>query len=659
MTSTTWGHSNVFGTDNFIDRNINGKQYQDLSQYYKNLDKLFTMLEVGNGSGHYGYANAEGKFYSALDLGWHVAPTYGEDNHDGTWGQTNARTVIVANDLSQESLLQSMRNMRVYMEEDPNFNLDVLANGYYMGSTVDSKTLKFNISGSDLVAEAHNDSDYKYLPTSYKSDDRIQKVELISNSGKVVDSYSPMTKDFTWTPSYTVTSGQQWFVVKVTQMDGERIYSAPIWSKEQSVDVKVNGIDIDAGVIVGGNPAKLKATVANNGTETVNNLKVDFYYDSVDQDHLIGTSDISSILSKGSGTATATWNSPIKGDHKLIVVVTSKDSLDIGDVQYTLPVKIKEPLGIKVLIDAFHGNENTSGDSGTYKDNLKAFTLELQKEGYTVAENKVAITDDVLSNAQVLVFTSARTALSDTERAAVAKFVKNGDSLLMAAKSNNSGDPSINNPLLSDMGTNIRIGNDGVFDDSKSGNFWGDPAVSPYAVRLHPGLVSSYITDRVSFVDYYSGVSLSGADNTALTQSGNVTILAKRNETTYQGNIKGGYTYDSVSNANGGSAIPLIASDEIGKGRIIVSGMNFFNDKQMDESYEPKGNDELSLNTINWLAHRETNISKIADARKLADDTDVVVEGTVTAGAGIFFDSFYLQDDTSGLCPFLRSQMGR
>ena len=230
MTSTTWGHSNIFGTDNFIDRNINGKQYQDLSQYYawvltyddivgqfnhpdmsanafnnfkpynKEVDKLFTMIEVGNGSGHYGYANAEGKFFSALDLGWHVAPTYGEDNHEGTWGQTNARTVIVADDLNQESLLHSMRNMRVYMEEDPNFTLDVLANGYYMGSTVDSKTLKFDIKGSDFVAEAHNDSDYKYLPTSYKSDDRIAKVELISNGGKVVDSISPMDKRFHMEP---------------------------------------------------------------------------------------------------------------------------------------------------------------------------------------------------------------------------------------------------------------------------------------------------------------------------------------------------------------------------------------------------------------------------------------------------------------------------
>ncbi|WHY66375.1 lamin tail domain-containing protein [Neobacillus sp. SuZ13] len=684
MTSTTWGHSNIFGTQNFIDRNINGKQYQDLNQYYawvmtyddivgqfnhpdmssnafnnfkpynSDVDKLFTMLEVGNGSGHYGYANAENKFFSALDLGWHVAPTYGEDNHEGTWGEVNARTVIVADDLSEASLLHSMRNMRVYMEEDPNFTLDVLANGYYMGSTVDSKKLNFKISGSDLVAEAKNSTDYSYLPTTYKSDDRISKVELITNGGQVVDSITPMEKDFTWTPTYTVSGGQQWFVVKVTQMDGERIYSSPIWSKEESVDVKVNGIDIDGDVIVGGNPATLKATVANNGTEVVKNLKVDFYYDEVNPENFIGTNNISSILTKNSATATATWASPIKGDHQLIVVVTSNEGLDLGDVKYSLPVKIKEPLGIKVLIDANHGNENTSSDSGTYKNNLTAFTLMLQKEGYTVAENKVALTDEVLADVKVLVLTNARIGLTAEENAAVAKFVKNGGSLLMAGKSNNSADPTINNDLLGNIGSAIRMGNDGVFDLSKSGNFWSDPTVSPYAVRVHPGLVSNHITDRVSFIDYYSGGSLSGVNNGKLTETGKVTILAKGNETTYQGNIQGGYTYDAVSDTSGGSEIPLIASEEIGEnGRIIVSGMNIFNNKQMDESYEPKGNDEFTFNAVNWLAHREMKVANIADVRQLADETDVVVEGTVTTPAGNFFDAFYLQDATGGIMAFL------
>lgn len=679
MTSTTWGHSNIFGSENFIDRNINGKQYQDLNQYYawvmtyddivgqfnhpdmsnnafnnfkpynKEVDKLFTMLEVGNGSGHYAYANAEKKFFSVLDLGWHVAPTYGEDNHEGTWGKTRARTVIVADDLSQASLLHSMRNMRVYMVEDPNFTLNVLANGYYMGSTVDSKDLKFNISGSDLVAENRSMSEYDYLAADYKSDDRVEKVELITNGGVVVDSYSPMTKDFTWEPSYKVAGGQQWFVVRVTQADGERMYSAPIWSKEEAVDVRVNGIDVEGDVIIAGNPATLKANVSNNGTQEVQNVKVDLYFDEVKESNLIGTQNLSSIVSKGVGTATFTWNDATKGNHKLIAVTTS----EYGGNQFTLDVDVKEPLGIKVMIDAKHNNENTSSDGGTYKDNLKAFTVLLQKEGYTVVENKETITDTVLSSVKVLVVTHNRVAFTAEEKTAIANFVKNGGSVLFAGKSNNSTDPTINNSLLAEIGSAIRMGNDGVFDDSKSGNFWSDPKVSPFAVRVFPGLVSNYITDRVSFIDYYSGTSLSGVNDQPLLDGGKVTILAKGNETTYQGNIKGGYTYDAVSDSTGGSAIPLIASEEIGeKGRVIVSGMNIFNDKQIDEAYEPKGNDEFSLNAVNWLAGRETKVTKIGEARGLAEDSSTVIEGMVTTGAGVFFDAFYVQDETGGIMAF-------
>ncbi|WP_438315246.1 CehA/McbA family metallohydrolase [Sporosarcina sp. FA9] len=684
MTATTWGHANVFGTENFIDRNVNGKLYQDLSKFYawvltyddvvaqfnhpdmgkgafndfkpydKEVDKLFTMFEVGNGSGHYAYANAENKYFSALDLGWHVAPTYGEDNHDGSWGQTNARTVIVSEDLTNDSLLHSMRNMRVYMTEDPNFEMDVLANDYYMGSTVDSKTLQFDISGKDLVAESKA-TGYDYLSNAYQSDDRVKSVELLSNGGKVVDSYSPMTNDFNWNPSYTVASGQQWFVVRVTQMDGERAYSAPIWSKEESVDLKVNSIDIEGGVVIEGNPATFKTVVGNFGTQTINDVNVDLYLNEVKVENLIGSNKIPSIVAKGTGVAAVKWEKPTAGNYDIIAVVTMGDGTDLGDIQFTLPVQVKQPLGITVLIDAKHGNENTSGDGGTYKDNLKDFILLLQKEGYKVEENKVAITADVLKDVQVLAISQPRTALTADEQKAVADFVKAGSSLLLLGKSNNgSTDSTINNELLAQIGTEIRTSHDGVFDLSKKGNFWSDPTVSPFAVRAYPDLVDNYVTDRVPFIDYYSGSSLQGPNNTALTESGKVVFLAKGNETTYQGNVKNGsFVYDDVSDDHGGSAIPLIASDEIGdKGRIIVSGMNIFNDKQMDESYEPKGNVQFLINTVNWLAHRDTKITDIGDARKLAEDTDVVIEGTVTTAAGVFFDAFYLEDETGGIMAF-------
>ncbi|WNB92654.1 OmpL47-type beta-barrel domain-containing protein [Bacillus sp. NEB1478] len=683
MTSTTWGHSNVFGTENFIDRNLNTKMYQDLNSYYawvltyddvaaqfnhpdmsanafnnfmpydKNVDKLFTMLEVGNGSGNYAYANADKKFYSALDLGWHVAPTFGEDNHDGTWGQTMKRTVIVTDNNSQASLLHAMKNRRVYMEEDPNFTLDVLANGKYMGSVVDGNTITFDIKGSDNVAESRSVKGFEFLPATYQSNDEIEKVELLTNGAKVVDSITPGTKDFTWNPEITVTGGQQWFVVKVTQKDGERIYSAPIWSQEKEVDVRVSGVNLTDGVAIVGNPANLSAGISNLGTKDLTNLTVKFYYDIEDEAHLIGSKAIPSIAAKSVQSASVTWQSPINGEHKIIAVVDTPTGDEPADNKEILDVNVKESLGKTVLIDAAHKNENTTTDTGTYKDNFKAFTKMVQQEGYTVAENKAPITAEVLANASILVITHPFTALTADEKTAVANYVKTGGSLFLTDKSNYNNNPAVNNDMLEQMGATVQINNDQINDDSKDGNFWTDQKYK-FAVRLHPGLVKNNLTDRVSTVEYYSGTSLEKVGHQPLTDSDTVTILAKGNETTYQTSVTSGFNvYDIASDATGGSAIPAIAAETVGQGRIVVSGMNFVNDKQMDESYSPKGNNELGLNVINWLAQREMNrVTSIGDVRKMADGTPAVVEGTVTSAAGSFYDAFYVEDETGGIMAF-------
>lgn len=689
MTATTWGHSNVFGTDNFIDRLFDDKRYQDLDEYYawmltqdravaqfnhpdlgngafnnfkpydQNVDKVFTMFELGNGSRS--TPSAEKKFFSALDLGWHVAPTYGEDHHKETWAQTNLRTVIVAEELTNESLQQSMRDMRVYMTEDPNFEMDVTANGYYMGSTADSKTLDFQITGDDLVAESR-DNGYDYLPTSYKSDDRVKLVELVTNGGKVVDTYEPMTKDFAWEPSYTVASGQQWFVVRATQMDGERAYSAPIWSKEESLDLKVNSIDIEGDVVIHGQSATFQTVVGNFGTETVNNVNVKLYLDEVTEAKLIGSSTIPSIVEKGTGKTSIEWATPEVGQHDIIAVVTLEDGTDLGDISFTLPIEVKDPLGLKVLIDAKHVNENSSGDGGTYKDNLKDLILLLQTEGYAVAENKAVITADVLKDVNVLVITHPRTALDEAEQQAVADFVAAGGSVLMTGKSNNgSTNSTINNDLLAKIGTDIRASDDGVFDLSEKGNFWSDATVGPYAVRAYPGLVDNYVTDRVPYIDYYSGSSLQGPNNTALEETGHIKFLVTGNDTTFQNNIKNGsYAYQTDSAGTDGAKIPLIVSDEIGanNGRIIVSGMNIFNDKQMEDARKEKGNAQLALNAVNWLANRDTVVTAIEEARQLAENKDVVIEGIVTSGTDVFTNVFYVQDETGGIQAYNEEELG-
>lgn len=697
MTSTTWGHSNVFGTDNFIDRVVDGGAYQNLQKYYswaltyddivaqfnhpqmsanafdnfipynKNVDQLFTMLEVGNGSGKYSYANAESKFFSALDLGWHVAPTYGEDNHDATWGQTKKRTVIVATELTQEALLESMKKMRVYMSEDPNFSLDVSASGFYMGSTVDTNTLDFTISGKDPVLEKATDPDYSYIKTA--SNDAIAKAELITNHGTVVDTYTPSddSTSFDWNPSFTVAGGQQWFVVKVTQKDGDQIYSAPIWSPAKDLAVNVSNVSTTDGAIIGGVSANLTAGVSNQGTINVSNITAHFYYDSIDTDHFIGDAQIDALAANTSGNASVTWANPVSGTHNIIVTLSAADGHDLGDNKYSQSFTIKAPLGKTVMIDSTHNNENTKTDTGTYKDNLKLFTTLMKQQGYTISENTTPLSDQVLSKVNVLYVSHPASAYSTSEIEAIKTFVANGGSLLLTEKSNFGGSNQNLNDILSGVGSSIFVNNDGVFDETKDGNFWSTPLTSNFSVKLHPTPVKNALTDFVPTIEYYSGASLAKNDGNgnkvALTDSDSVTVLVRGNESTFQdspsiksdsvsynvqtSNGKNGPALDQVT---GGSVIPLVASEEIGKGRIIVSGMNIFNDKQMDQTYNPKGNDPFAVNVVNWLSHLEPKVSTIGDARQLAEGTNTVVEGTVTAIS--FFDAAYIQDSTGGIMAF-------
>ncbi|WP_026575874.1 Ig-like domain-containing protein [Bacillus sp. UNC438CL73TsuS30] len=360
MSSTTWGHSNVLGSNNFIDRIVDGGKYQNLQNFYawaltkenivgqfnhpnspanafsnfipynKEVDRVFTMFEIGNGP-EISYTNSEKKYFNALDLGWHVAPTYGEDNHTGTWGQTKKRTVIVADDLTEASLLDSMKNRRVYMSEDPNFTLNFSANRFYMGSTVDTNQLDFTVEGSDSHLEKASDPEYNYLKT--ESNDAIEKVELITNQMKVVQTYIPSEDltSFDWKPDrITVADGQQWFVVKVTQKDGDRIYSSPIWSKEDEVAVNVNKINSD-GKIVEGESTKLTAEISNKAKINVNDISANFYYDQIDSNHFIGETKIDALEANNSGSASIVWGNPVAGTHKIIVTLSDDNDYYLGN----------------------------------------------------------------------------------------------------------------------------------------------------------------------------------------------------------------------------------------------------------------------------------------------------------------------------------------
>ncbi|HEY3268107.1 MAG TPA: PKD domain-containing protein [Armatimonadota bacterium] len=100
---------------------------------YVCLMEMGSRAETGNGSttGYYGGAYNEPYFQAALDNGWHLAPTNGEDNHRGAYGAARttdgiltetgiwcAPTTGMTQIKAQAALLDALRLRRTFSAED-------------------------------------------------------------------------------------------------------------------------------------------------------------------------------------------------------------------------------------------------------------------------------------------------------------------------------------------------------------------------------------------------------------------------------------------------------------------------------------------------------------------------------------------------------------
>lgn len=122
------------------DRAINYGVGQFNGAWVPAIDEVAQLIEIANGPAKsYGSKRtpklAEDEFKYYLNLGFHLAPTANQDNHYRTWGTiTEARTGLLAKDLSRASVLDAMRNRRCYASLDKNLELVFTVNGAVMGS---------------------------------------------------------------------------------------------------------------------------------------------------------------------------------------------------------------------------------------------------------------------------------------------------------------------------------------------------------------------------------------------------------------------------------------------------------------------------------------------------------------------------------------------
>ena len=169
-------------------------------------DKAVQMMEVRR-------ETEEQAFIRALNAGWHIAPDGSDDTHSPNWGNCGRWTGILAPGLSKRCVWDALKNRHVYSTLDRNCQLRFMVNDAVMGSILDEPVQAVEVA---VIVE---DAD---------AVDNIAKIELFED-GQVVETDEPGKSKCEWKTTHKAKPGPHYYFAKVTQEDGNMLWSAPIW----------------------------------------------------------------------------------------------------------------------------------------------------------------------------------------------------------------------------------------------------------------------------------------------------------------------------------------------------------------------------------------------------------------------------------------------
>ncbi|AND70020.1 hypothetical protein ATSB10_25660 [Dyella thiooxydans] len=231
----------------------------------------------------------ETAFNTILERGYHVAPSSDQDNHCANWGAsfTNRTGVLLPNGtaLNLPDFLDALRARRVFATEDKTAQIVLTANGHVMGE-------RFNNSGPLTLT-------VNYASSTGHTAQRVQVFEGVPGSNGTVSTLS-QTATTTTTPS----TGDHFYYAKITQDDGLRLWSAPVWVTEGS-----GGDTTPPTVSASESGSSGTVTLSASASDNVGVTRVEFYVDgalkATDTSSPYSTSLDSTTLADGSHSLVA------------------------------------------------------------------------------------------------------------------------------------------------------------------------------------------------------------------------------------------------------------------------------------------------------------------------------------------------------------------
>jgi hypothetical protein len=206
-----WNHPDYYGGDT-----SNNYDWYQFGFWTAERDEAVSMIEVWN------EITYEPAYIRALDAGWHILPSANSDTHYADWGTaSDVRTVLLAEDLTREDLVDAMRASRGYATEDKDLEIRYTLDGAVMGSTLaprDEYEATVQVFDPDGAADA------------------ITLIEIVADGGEVVAT-SPRfnSASFTWTTTLASTAERYFWVRLTTASDlagseGVTAWTAPVWT---------------------------------------------------------------------------------------------------------------------------------------------------------------------------------------------------------------------------------------------------------------------------------------------------------------------------------------------------------------------------------------------------------------------------------------------
>jgi len=207
-------------------------------------DSAFALMEINS-------VLQEAFYTIALDSGWHVSPSNGQDNHAADWGtKDDGRTGIWVTELSRTSLFDAIKAGRTFATFDKNASVCLDIAGVSMGSRIPySSAIQVHIVLNDPDGESWN---YIQLVGA-----NTQLFCNISNHGAALDT------TITINPAVS-----KWIYLRAKQTDDQTIYSAPFYIIGLPAGVEENVVSENINLTVSPNPVNESAIVNFNTAKT-------------------------------------------------------------------------------------------------------------------------------------------------------------------------------------------------------------------------------------------------------------------------------------------------------------------------------------------------------------------------------------------------------